>query len=668
MTTVGMENNKDDLFGHVIREAGYRRCIILHGNVRDLFDDGKKHYVPLSEALQIRLEAMRKDGQACFTISGRWDHVDGFIFPNSVMQQTFQRALRCPASGTTSRPCPASSPETEYDDGGRDTQTTVATDQASDGIFKQPQEAFATMRRVLSDSTERAVFILDWQQYLVGNPAHQDLAERQLLTILAKAVAEQPVGQTGSDALKGPTGLLVIITSSLGNLPVSLYKDNARTKVITVSKPDRPQRLAFLAQNQRDLQVTEPKAAPGQPSSRYSSCDAILSQMAELSDDLTIVDLQNLLALSRQLPTKVRPDRLVNLYRFGKQHSPWEDLDDRKLDGVAEQLKKRVMGQDHAISAVETMVRSAYMGLGGTHDSSKNRQPKGKMFCVGPTGTGKTELAKALAEFLFGDESACIRFDMSEYSHEHDDLRLVGAPPSYVGYEQGGQLTNAVRERPFSVLLFDEIEKAHGRLFDKFLQIFEDGRLTDGQGQTVFFNESIVIFTSNIGTDGGKGPDLDPAAHEAYFKERVISYFAAPPRADGRGGLGRPELVDRIEEDNIIVFNYVTDPDIRKKILLGKLAALKEDLHERYGMQLKVSDACMNWLESRSRTGIIRRDITNVVKRYFSKNRLANFAYERRHQLRPGRILVADVPARGDDIVFEIREGGQNDAKEEQIS
>ncbi|MHB9308697.1 AAA family ATPase, partial [Fusobacterium polymorphum] len=146
------------------------------------------------------------------------------------------------------------------------------------------------------------------------------------------------------------------------------------------------------------------------------------------------------------------------------------------------------------------------------------------LFFVGPTGVGKTELAKSLASFIFGDENACIRFDMSEYNHEHSDQRLVGAPPGYVGYEAGGQLTNAVKEKPFCVLLFDEIEKAHGRILDKFLQILEDGRLTDGKGETVYFSETIIIFTSNIGA-AEVDSNIEPKEVKKQFVEKVQKHF-----------------------------------------------------------------------------------------------------------------------------------------------
>lgn len=158
-----------------------------------------------------------------------------------------------------------------------------------------------------------------------------------------------------------------------------------------------------------------------------------------------------------------------------------------KLEKLEDIRHDRVKGQDEAIKKVKSVIIRAYTGFSGLLHSTKPHKPKGILFFVGPTGVGKTELAKVTAEFLFGDEDVCIRFDMSEYSQDHSDQRLIGAPPSYVGYDEGGQLTNAVLEKPFCVLLFDEIEKAHPRILDKFLQILEDGRLTDGHGKTVNF-------------------------------------------------------------------------------------------------------------------------------------------------------------------------------------
>jgi ATP-dependent Clp protease ATP-binding subunit ClpA len=204
--------------------------------------------------------------------------------------------------------------------------------------------------------------------------------------------------------------------------------------------------------------------------------------------------------------------------------------------------------------------------------------PKGALFFVGPTGVGKTELAKSLASFLFGDEDACMRFDMSEFNHEHSDQRLVGAPPGYVGYEEGGQLTNAVKKRPFSLLLFDEIEKAHPRILDKFLQILEDGRLTDGKGETVNFSDTFIVFTSNIGAS-----EIKPSEQALeQFKSHVTKHFVQE--------LKRPELLGRIGEANIVPFNFMTDSNFLVAIAKAKLEPLKIRLKEKWGISDLIFD------------------------------------------------------------------------------
>ena len=282
--------------------------------------------------------------------------------------------------------------------------------------------------------------------------------------------------------------MLVIVTPTLGALPPKFYNHDSRVKIVNIPTPNLEFRRNTIQKMSRDFIVKD--------SSNERDSFQLL---AEITDGLTMVDIRNMAALSRQSDSSMSIDDLVNLYRFGEKESPWTQLDEAKVAQASELIKKRVKGQDEAVERVVTMIVRAFLGLAGVQHSRQMTKPKGTLFFVGPTGVGKTELAKSVAEFIFGDENNCIRFDMSEFSQEHADQRLIGAPPGYVGFEEGGQLTNAVAEKPFSVLLFDEIEKAHPRVLDKFLQILEDGRLTDGRGQTVHFSETVIIFTSNIG-------------------------------------------------------------------------------------------------------------------------------------------------------------------------
>jgi ATP-dependent Clp protease ATP-binding subunit ClpB len=275
----------------------------------------------------------------------------------------------------------------------------------------------------------------------------------------------------------------------------------------------------------------------------------------------------------------------------------------RKLLTMENRLRERVVGQDQAVQAVSDAIRRARAGL-----QDPNRPLASFMF-LGPTGVGKTELARALAEFLFDDERALIRIDMSEYMEKFSVSRLIGAPPGYVGYEEGGQLTEAVRRRPYSVVLFDEIEKAAPEVFNVLLQLLDDGRLTDGQGRTVDFKNTVIIMTSNVGTrwlhefDG-----LEEDRVQRLVRERL--------REEGF----RPEFINRIDE--IIVFHQISREQM-KEIVHIQITRLQPRLQERH-ITLRLTDAARDVLAemgydpqfgARPLKRVIQHEIENRIAR-----------------------------------------------------
>lgn len=236
---------------------------------------------------------------------------------------------------------------------------------------------------------------------------------------------------------------------------------------------------------------------------------------------------------------------------------------------------------------------------------------------------------------------------MSEYNHEHSDQRLIGAPPGYVGYEAGGQLTNAVKEKPFCVLLFDEIEKAHGRILDKFLQILEDGRLTDGKGETVYFSETIIIFTSNIGA-AEVNPDMAPKQVKEEFIEKVKDHFIKK--------LGRPELLNRIG-DNIVAFNFIDNPEVFTEIAKLKFKTIEDYVVERYGAKIvfENEDGIFTSIGKKAGKQNGGRGLLNVMETVII-NPLSEFIFERSDMLRNRQIIIKQMfPETPDVCKFEFK-------------
>jgi ATP-dependent Clp protease ATP-binding subunit ClpB len=298
-----------------------------------------------------------------------------------------------------------------------------------------------------------------------------------------------------------------------------------------------------------------------------------------------------------------------------------------KLVRLEAELGKRIIGQKEAVAAVSDAVRRSRAGI-----SDPNR-PTGSFLFLGPTGVGKTELAKALAEFLFDDEQAMVRIDMSEYGEKHSVSRLVGAPPGYVGYEQGGQLTEAVRRRPYSVVLLDEVEKAHPEVFDVLLQVMDDGRLTDGQGRTVDFRNVILILTSNLGSQILIDPTLSDEVKRAGVMDALRHAF-------------RPEFLNRL--DDVVMFHALTEDDLAQIVELA-VDALQKRLADRR-LTLAVTPDARAWLAERGYDPLfgarpLRRLMQKEIQDRLAKGILSG-------NVRDGSMVTVDVAADGQGLAL----------------
>jgi DNA polymerase III delta prime subunit len=324
-------------------------------------------------------------------------------------------------------------------------------------------------------------------------------------------------------------------------------------------------------------------------------------------------------------------------YRVGLTENPWStDIVKSRIENGEIILKESVKGQDYAVNKAVDVLKMAALNINGIDSKDAGTAPRGCLFFAGPTGVGKTELAKSIAKMVFGSEDDMIRFDMSEFSESHNAARLIGSPPGYVGNEQGGELTNRVKAHPFSVVLFDEIEKADGSIFDKFLQILSDGRLTDGRGDTVYFSETIIVFTSNKGVSEmqkwlDENTNYNPDEYRYEFRKHIESFF--------RDELGRPEIYGRIDEDNIVIFNSI-DSKIANQIAELGISNVVENIKNLTQIDLVIQDNAKNKLiKLATNENILKyggRGIKNALRRILIKpltDPLSNAIKQKSNQL-----------------------------------
>jgi energy-coupling factor transporter ATP-binding protein EcfA2 len=443
-----------------------------------------------------------------------------------------------------------------------------------------------TLERLIGLSGPPTALIVDFASRLTVRTESLSAAEHNLFTralVLGHTAQARPHGEQRRPFFN----TVIWIVDKEGDIPDWILIDNPRVRHIPVSKPDSAARRALSQALLRGV----PDSQQASPEVRAEAERAFVDG----SEGLFLSDMNAIATLARVENVSIEKIAdAVRRYKVGVTEDPWLQIDRDKIRNAEDEIRKRVKGQTHAVTHMLDLVKRAMTGVGSQR---KGGRPRGVAFLAGPTGVGKTELAKTITSLLFGDESAYIRFDMSEFSAEHADQRLIGAPPGYVGYDVGGELTNAIREKPFSVVLFDEIEKAHPRILDKFLQILDDGVLTSGRGDRVYFSEALIIFTSNLGIyrqgeSGNRVPNVIPGEPFEKVQEKVLDEIQRHFKLT----LNRPEILNRIGE-NIIVFDFIRR-DVAEQIFEQMVRSVLDDISAQ-GIAVDLQEASASALEER---------------------------------------------------------------------
>ncbi len=594
--------------------------IILHGNVKDLFflDDRKQQllpemrkttrYAPFSTWLALKLIQME------FPIVTIYDSVDGAVFPRQQMAERFSKLATAnlskkPSPGNDARPKPSSDDSTNNISLPKSASPENLTKDQNDWMVSLPNQLtpdsfFRTLYSNVLRQTEVPVAVIcRFTDRYLSFSDRQSEAEKQLSILIQKSALALAESNQGSQI----QSRLFLLFDLEGSIPQEISVQAPFSRTTRIPSPTLEDRENFFRENFDQFYHGPDDTA----NSEENSTD--FRDLANLSDGLKTQDLLSLISLSNEETLGIGGGEfktLLDRFKFGTRENAWKKIKHETLRDAKQRLTERVKGQDHVIDQVVPTLVRAKLGLTELSKKRYSTKPRGIFFFVGPTGVGKTELTKAIAELIFGDEAALTRFDMSEYSEEHQQARLIGAPPGYVGFDQGGQLPNAIMEKPFSVVLFDEIEKAHGRILDKFLQILDEGRLTDGMGRTVYFSESIIVFTSNIGTAPSRrtpksAPSIsimtpfgeDSGTENLYanlvdvpydelclhFRREVKNFFV--------NHLGRPEILNRIGEENILVFDFLKNDSVKEQIIEKQIEDLSEYLKSKFSIDILLTPA-----------------------------------------------------------------------------
>ncbi|WP_435258336.1 AAA family ATPase [Thioclava sp. FR2] len=488
----------------------YARHLVLTGNIRDIYPVWAGHSVEFVDAFGAIARLTRAEGQEATSIL-RFDPVDGLSSVGAISDAVSAFLAEDPAKGWVS-----------------------------------PLDQLKDIHARLAARPDLSVaLVVDYASHL----ATGDDADLDSFFVAIDKLSYA----TEKDAQISPSRCVTVwLADEIGDLPAWFTIGNSALREVNIDLPDLEARFHFADRLARDTGIESGGNDPGR--------QWALQQFALESDGETLSAMRAIATVARfEGISLAHISDAIRIYRTGLRRNPWgsQVLADR-VRHAQSLLGQRIKGQDHALERTVDILSRSLVGLSGAQSGARHSKPRGVMFFAGPTGVGKTELAKALTELLFGDETACHRFDMSEFMQEAAVTRLIGAPPGHPGHDRGGELVNAALHRPFSVFLFDEVEKAHPRVLDIFLQIIDEGRLTDARGATAHFSEALIIFTSNIGVMSGSsetnlGMNILPSDSHQELEDKIQSAI----RDHFRRKLQRPELLNRIGP-NIIVFDFLS--------------------------------------------------------------------------------------------------------------